>query len=344
VNGQRWVELGALALLVAVALAVLWPFLVPIGWAAILVIATWPLFCRIERGLGGRTGWASAAMTLLMIVLVVGPALLVSVALAAEIRQAFRDLKAWAAAPGVAIPGGLGDLPVIGPALTAWIEHVLADPALLRDWLLARLSRGNIAVAAGNVGRSLAGAAFALLTLFFLYRRGAEILGQVRRAARRLAGERVHSMLHPLGETVRAVMYGMLFTALAQGSLAMLGYWVAGTGSPVLLGAATMLLALLPFGAPIVYVPTSLWLVAQGRPLAGLLLLAWGIVVVSTVDNLIRSWIISGATRVPFLLVFFGVIGGLAAFGSLGLFIGPVSIALLLELWREWTDADAGIA
>lgn len=339
-------QLVALALLLALALAVMWPFLVPIAWAAILAIATWPLFRRIERGFGGRTGWAAAAMTLLMVVLVVGPALLVSISLAAEIRQAFADVKAWAASPAVATPGRLRDLPGIGPTLAAWIERVLADPAVARDWILNRLSRsgGGIAVAAGNIGRALAGAGLALVTLFFLYRDGAVILGQVRRAARRLAGERVHALLHPLGETVRAVMYGMLFTALAQGSLAMLGYWVAGVGSPVLLGAATMLLALLPFGAPLVYVPTSLWLIAQGRLVAGLLLLAWGVLVVSTVDNIIRSWFIAEATRVPFLLVFFGVIGGLAAFGSLGLFIGPISIALLLELWREWTDVEPGVA
>jgi len=342
VNAQRWVELGALALLVAVALAVLWPFLVPIGWAAILAIATWPLFGRVERGLGDRTGWAAAAMTLLMIVLVVGPALLVSVLLATEIRQAFVDLKAWAASPTVAVPGWLRDLPGAGPPLATWIDNVLAEPALLRDWLLARLSGSgvNIAVAAGGIGRALAGTAFSLITLFFLYRHGAAVLGQVRRAAQRLAGDRVHGMLRPLGETVRAVMYGILFTALAQGSLAMLGYWVAGLHSPVLLGAATMLLALLPFGAPLVYVPASLWLLAQGRLLAGLLLLGWGILVVSTVDNLIRSWFIAGATRVPFLLVFFGVIGGLAAFGSLGLFVGPIAIALLLELWRGWTEVE----
>jgi len=115
---------------------------------------------------------------------------------------------------------------------------------------------------------------------------------------------------------------------------------VAGLHSPVLLGAATMLLALLPFGAPIVYVPASLWLLALGHLLPGLLLLGWGILVVSTVDNLIRSWFIAGATRVPFLLVFFGVIGGLAAFGSLGLFVGPISVALLLELWHGWTEVE----
>lgn len=145
-------------------------------------------------------------------------------------------------------------------------------------------------------------------------------------------------MLLPLGQTVRAVTYGILLTALAQGALATLGYWVVGVGAPVLLGAATTFLALIPFGASIVYVPVSGWLLVQGRPVAGLLLLAWGILAVSTVDNVIRSWFISGTTQVPFLLVFLGVLGGLATFGAIGLFVGPVTITLLLLLWREWTE------
>jgi len=202
----------------------------------------------------------------------------------------------------------------------------------------------TIVTTVGDLGRNLAGAGLALFALFFFYRHGSALLSQIERATHRLAGKRVHAMLLPLGQTVRAVTYGMLLTALAQGALATLGYWVAGLGAPVLLGAATTLLALVPFGAPIVYVPVSAWLLVQGRPLAGLLLLAWGILVVSTVDNLIRSWFISGTTRVPFLLVFLGVLGGLATFGAIGLFVGPVTITLLLVLWREWTEAGpAGV-
>lgn len=335
-------QLGGLALLVATALVVLRPFLVPVAWAAVLAFATWPAFRRVEGGLRGRSAWAALVMTGLMVLVVVGPTVAVSLALASEIQQAVQDLKAWAATRHLPLPEWVRQVPWIGGQIANRVEGLLADPAALERWVLAQAGpwARNIAGAVGDVLRNMAGAGVALLTLFFLYRHGGALLPQIQRAARRLAGERVHGMLLPLGETVRAVMYGMLLTALAQGTLAMLGYWIAGLGAPALLGAATTILALIPFGAPMVYVPASAWLVAQGRPLAGVLLLVWGVLVVSTVDNVIRSWFISGATRVPFLLVFFGVLGGLAAFGSLGLFLGPVAISLLLVLWHEWAGGD----
>jgi predicted PurR-regulated permease PerM len=154
----------------------------------------------------------------------------------------------------------------------------------------------------------------------------------------------VDVVLSTLGETVRAVMYGTLATALAQALLVTLGTWVAGLGSPVLLGALTALLALTPVGTPLVYVPASAWLMLQGRVVAGLLLLGWGVLVVSMVDNVIRSWFLHGAARVPFLLGFFGVLGGLLAFGPIGLFLGPITMALLLTLWRDWTRPETTAA
>ncbi len=341
-EGQRWVQLGALALLLALALAVLRPFLIPVAWAAILAYATWPVFRRVEGGLGGRTGWAALVMTVLVVLVVVGPTVTVSVALAIEAQQAFVDLKAWAAARDLSLPARVKGIPVIGPAVADRVEGLLGDPGAIQRWALAQAGPWTryIAATAGDLGRNLAGAGLALLTLFFFYRDGGVLLPQIEGVARRLAGARVHAMFRPLGETVRAVMYGMLLTALAQGALAMLGYWVAGLGAPALLGAATTLLAFIPMGAPMVYVPVSVWLFAQGRPIAGVLLLLWGILVVSTADNVIRSWFISGAARVPFLLVFFGVLGGLAAFGSIGLFVGPIAVTLLVVLWREWTEAE----
>jgi len=343
-RGQRWLELGALALLVATAVATFRPFLVPLAWAAILAYATWPLFRRLEAGMRGRTAWAAGAMTALIVLLVLAPAVLVSVALAAEAQQVYLDLKAWTARQPLVLPAWVGQIPWIGPRVMGRLESLIADPAGAREWLLAQAGPWSrtIVTAAGDLGRNLAGAGLALFVLFFLYRHGSALLPQVERAARRLAGQRVHAMLLPVGQTVRAVTYGMLLTALAQGALATLGYWVAGLGAPVLLGAATTLLALIPFGAPIVYVPVGAWLLVQGRPLAGLLLLAWGVLVVSTVDNLIRSWFISGTTRVPFLLAFLGVLGGLATFGAIGLFVGPITITLLLLLWREWAAPEPG--
>jgi len=127
-------------------------------------------------------------------------------------------------------------------------------------------------------------------------------------------------------------------TALAQGALAGLGYWWARVDGPVLLGAVTALVAMLPFGAPLVWGSIGAWLLVSGEFAAGIGLLLWGALVVSWVDNLIRPLVISSATRIPFLLVLFGVLGGLAAFGLIGLFLGPVILAVLVAVWREWLD------
>jgi predicted PurR-regulated permease PerM len=211
----------------------------------------------------------------------------------------------------------------------------------MQEWVIARtgLLAGLIATTAGDVGRLALDAILTLLTLFFFYRHGGELVPQIHITARRVAGGSVDPLIHTLGETVRAVMYGTLSTALTQALLVALGAWAIGLGSPALLGAVAGFLALTPIGPPLVYVPATVWLIVQGRIGGGLLFLAWGVLVVSMTDNVIKSWFLSGGARIPFLLGFFGVLGGLVAFGPIGLFVGPVAIALLLTLWRNWTAA-----
>ncbi len=130
----------------------------------------------------------------------------------------------------------------------------------------------------------------------------------------------------------------LVATALLQGAVAGLGYWWAGLHAPVLLGAITALVAMIPFGTPFVWGSIGTWLLIRGEVTAGIGLLLWGTLVVSWVDNLIRPLVISSATRIPFLLVMFGVLGGLAAFGLIGLFLGPVILAVLVAVWREWLE------
>src|SRR3972149_6496132 len=302
---QRGAELAGTALIVGAALLVLRPFLVPIAWAAVLAFASWPVFTRIERRLGGGAGRGA-------------PALLATVR----------------------------GLPVVGPELADRLAGILADPARLQEWAVARAGTLVVAItsAAGDVGRFAIETVLIVFTLFFVYRAGGALAPAIDRAARRLGGARTVAMFRPMGQTVRAVMYGTLFTALTQGGLVMIGCWAAGLRAPVLLGALTVLLALTPVGAALVYAPAAGWLLLQGRHLAGTLLLLWGVLVVSMVDNVIRSWFLAGAGRIPFLLGFFGVLGGLAAFGSIGLFLGPAAVALLLALWREWAGGGGAAA
>jgi predicted PurR-regulated permease PerM len=336
---QRWAQIAGVALIVLTSFIVLRPFFVPIAWAAILAYASWPLHTRIDRLTRGRLGLSALAMTILMILVVVVPAVLVTVALVIELQSAYEGLRGWLAAGPGALTTSLRDIPWVGPRAADLIAGLVANPAQAQQWVLARtgLLVGLVATTAGDLGRVVLDAILTLLTLFFLYRHGGELVPLIHGAARRLAGGGVDTLVHTLGETVRAVVYGTLSTALTQALLLALGAWTIGLGSPVLLGALTGLLALTPIGPPLIYVPATIWLLVQGRIVGGLLFLGWGVFVVSMADNLIKSWFLRGAARIPFLLGFFGVLGGLVAFGPLGLFIGPVAIALLLTLWRDWT-------
>src|SRR5207249_4141268 len=264
---QRWVQLAGYALIVGAALMVLSPFLVPLAWAAILAFATWRPYERVRRGLGGRAWLAAALMTTLVVLLVVIPAGLLSLALAAEAGRTFADFRLSALTLPAWFSAALGELPWFGPRLADRLVRALADPSALERWILANAGgwAAAVATAAGNVGRNALDAVLALFTLFFLYRDGPILVPQIQRALQGLGGERFAVMFQPLGETIRAVMYGTLFTALSQGLLAMLGYWAAGLRAPVLLGALTALLALTPAGAALVYVSASVWLLLDGR-------------------------------------------------------------------------------
>lgn len=343
-SSQRLVGLASSALIAGLALYVLNPFLVPITWGAILAYASWPAFMRVERLLGGRNLLAAAIMTCAMILVVVVPAAAISLALATEVQSAYAWVREHlAAGPATAI-AWIRNVPRVGPMFADRIGGALADPANMQQWVLSRLGgwAGTVGSVAAGVGRGVFEIILVLMTLFVFYRHGADLVIRLQRAVERVGGPRMSAMLGPLGGTVRAVTYGTLLTAVAQGALIMLGCWAAGLGAPVLLGAITGVLALTPIGPPLVYVPASAYLAVEGRYLAAGLLLAWGILVISSVDNVIRSWFLSGTASIPFFLGLLGLLGGVVAFGAIGLFIGPVAVALMLTVWREWTDSAPG--
>ncbi len=253
---------------------------------------------------------------------------------------AYAAVTAWLAQGPHTLPDFVLRLPWFGEWLQQLLDQMSSNPAATRaqvgDWLERRI--GEILDLLGGVGRNAAKFGLALLAVFFLYRDGQSLLDQVRHVLHRFLGARVDGYLAAAGATTRAVVYGLVLTALAQGTLAGLGYWVAGVEAPILLGALTALIALIPFGTPFVWGSIGLWLLLNGQVAAGVGLLAWGTLVISWVDNLIRPLVISSATQIPFLLVMFGVLGGLAAFGLVGLFLGPVILAILMAVWREWLE------
>jgi predicted PurR-regulated permease PerM len=316
---------------------VLSPFLASLAWAGILAYATWPLHQWLRERLPGRDNLAALLMTLAVAATLLLPLLWVMFIVAEDVAVASATLKQLATHGLPPLPAGVRAWPA-GEWIAAQYQRVQADPAWTRAQIdaLELTDFTSLKTLVGGVGRNAAKFGLAVFALFFLYRHGDSVLAQFRGVATRWLGEAARGYIQAVGVTVRAVVFGIVLTALAQGLLAGLGYWVAGVSAPALWGMVTALVSLIPFVGPVVWIGLSLGLLAHGEAQAALGLFLWGALVVSWVDNLIRPLVISGPTRIPFLLVFLGVLGGLNAFGLIGLFLGPVLLAVSVAIWREW--------
>jgi predicted PurR-regulated permease PerM len=173
---------------------------------------------------------------------------------------------------------------------------------------------------------------------FFLLRSAPELSDRLAVAVERLAGERGRHLIKVAGDTVRGVIYGILGTAIAQALVAGLGFWIAGVPGAVLLAVLTFFFAVIPFGPPLIWLPASLWLFAQNQPGFGVFMLLWGFLGISSVDNFLRPYLISQGNKMPFALIFCGVIGGALAFGLVGVFMGPTMLAVAFRLIEEWSS------
>lgn len=336
--------LGGLCLLVFL---VLQPFLAPVAWAGILVYVTWPMYERLRRRMSGHATLSALIMTLLLAVVLILPLVWVLLMMRLEVTEAYQKITAQMNLGHIALAPELRNLPVIGTQLGAFFDHLNADPVSFKNQLKIWSDYGlnHAGDLVGGVGRNLAKLGMALLTSFFFYRDGEAFVLQIREILHKVLGARIDGYLEAMGAMARAVVFGIILTALAQGILAGLGYAVAGVDSPVFLTAVTTIAAMIPFGTPFVWGAVCIWLFLQGHMLEAVGLTVWCVVVVSWVDNIIRPIVISSATKIPFLLVMFGVLGGLAAFGMVGLFMGPVILAVMVAVWREWLeDAEAAEA
>jgi predicted PurR-regulated permease PerM len=332
---RRVITTVLLATLVILGFQVLDPFVVPIVWAAILAYVSWPAYQRLVRLLRGRTTIAALIMTLVITAAVIVPLAWLIVIMRVEVVRAYQELNTLLLSGP---PPALLKLPWIGDRLTELSARMAQDPHALsiemHEW--ANRSFVEIARVLGGVSRNAVKLFFAVLSLFFVYRDGEKFASQFARVLEQVLGPRVHNYIEAIGPTVKAVVYGLVLAAVAQGTLAGLGYWIAGVGAPIFLAVLTTVCGLLPFVVPLLWGSVGFWLIATGHTAAGIGLLVWGTIVVSWIDNIVRPFVISRETRIPFLLVMFGVIGGLAAFGLVGLFIGPVILAMLVAIWREW--------
>jgi predicted PurR-regulated permease PerM len=334
---RRLISIALLSILVLLGFRVVEPFIVPVVWAAILAYVSWPAYEWLTRKLGGRALLAASLMTIAVSAAVIVPIAWLAVALRLDLIHAYHQVQDTLV-EGVQLPPVVLKVPWIGDHLRDLAARIAADPHALGLELrkLSDRSFDQIARLVGDIGRNAVKLAFAVLTLFFLYRGGESFAAQVARALGLVLGPRVENYLNAIGQTVKAVVWGLGASAVLQGVLAGLGYWAAGIGAPFFLGALTIVFGIIPFAVPVVWFGVSLWLLVTGHTVAGVSLAVWGAIVIGATDHFVRPVLIARTARIPFLLVLFGVLGGLASFGLVGLFIGPVILAILLAIWREW--------
>lgn len=325
--------------IVLLTFSVLKPFLVPLIWGAILAYVSWPANRRVLRWVGGRPAVAALITTVLVTLALIIPMIWLILLLRVEALAAYAEVQAFLATKPT-LPPALRDLPWVGPWAQELLAELVDNPAALRDQFVFLMEESSVEVSRliGGVGRNAAKLFFAVLSMFFLLRDGPRVLREVRAILEGILGPSVSDYLDAVGATTQAVVYALILGAIAQGAVAGIGYWIFGLQAPVLLGAVTVLIALIPFGAPVVWGSLSIWMLVTGNIGAGIGLILWGVLLVSWMDNIVRPLVISNATRMPFLLVVFGVLGGVLAFGLVGLFIGPVLLAVTLAIWREWLE------
>jgi len=341
---SRIFAVAATALLGLALYQIISPFIGPLVWSLFIAFLLYPLHVRMTRRLGGRENLSAALLTLATFVLLIGPLAALSAAFvsqSADLVQWVQEALAKQTRLGYR---ALADLPLVGPGLQWMRDGLGVRTPQIQSWI-AQGTQYLPQFLAGLGGKIFLGAVntvFAfivmLFMLFFFVRDGARYVGGLRDLIP-MPAQRRETLTQHVAAVTRAVVFGTGMTALAQGTLVCLAFLITGLGSPLVFGVIAALLALLPIGGTaFVWVPAALWLLGHEHWGLALVMLGFG-VMSSSVDNVLRPLLISGRAEVETLTVFIGVMGGAVAFGPIGLFLGPVLLALIIALMRSAIEA-----
>ncbi|MBB5533705.1 AI-2E family transporter [Rhizobium giardinii] len=316
-------------------------FLVPVLAALVIGFASWPIYRRLLAAIGGNRTLGATIAIIAVISFIVAPISLAAVYAVDEVR----DWVDWTIATnkfGAPVPVWLTQIPGAGVWLgTQWAKYV-GHPGAVGE-LVQLVSGSNIGsiyrgvlVVGASAFQSLLTLLFMLITLFFVYRDGEKLVVQLDRLGERILPMRWERVSRIVPLTISSTVTGMGVIAIGEGIVLGVAYWLAGVPSPVTLGIITGIMALIPGGAPLCFTLVSVYLFASGSPFAAAALFAWGTVELFIVDKTLRPRLVGGPISLPFLPTFFGLVGGVKTMGFLGLFVGPVLMALLVAIWREW--------
>ena len=335
---ELWIAGVAATLLGLLCLLVLMPFISAALWAVILCFTTWPIFLRLQAILGGRRSLSALIATLFLTAVIVVPVAILGSTLADNVSSLIAASQKLIQLGPPSPPDWVANTPLIGGHMADYWNY-LNESSSVRLRELARLLPAAKSVAIWG-GRALARGIFeitlSLLIAFFFYRDGQAAANQLHTALHQIAGEeRGDRLLELAGATIRAVVYGVLGTALLQGVVAAIGFAVAGVPGAVSLGFVTFVMSFLPGGPVIVASAAAFWLYRQGSIGWAVFMLAWGLMV-AMLDNVVKPLLISRGGSTPIILVMLGVLGGALAFGVIGMFLGPTLVALGYSLFEQW--------
>jgi predicted PurR-regulated permease PerM len=330
--------------LIAACLWVLRPFLMPMLWASLIVIATWPAMEKLQVRLGGRRGLAVTIMTLAILLVVLVPLTFAVLTIVDHAEGISARVTALSTAAPPAPPEWLERVPFAGGKLAAkWRESAALGPeerlALVTPYT-GRILQWFVDQA-GSVGLTMMQFLLTTIIAAIMYANAEAVRAGVLSFARRLAGSEGEAAAVLAGKAARSVALGVVVTAIVQAALGGIGLFIAGVPAASLLTAVMLVLCLAQVGAGPVLIPAVIWLYWKGSVTWAIVLLVFTVLAL-TVDNVLRPVLIRKGADLPLIMIFAGVVGGLVAFGVVGLFVGPVVLAIASTLLKAWVSGSAG--
>ncbi|MFL6286173.1 MAG: AI-2E family transporter [Pyrinomonadaceae bacterium] len=346
----RWIGLVAATV---VALYLCWtmlqPFIEVLLWAVVLVIVFMPVHRRV-RARVGSPGWSAMISCLLVVVVILVPLTLVTLAIVRELTHIAQSLQSQPGGEGAAQAGVAGLLdpnsPYVGKVLGWMGQYVDLEQFDSQQFIAERLKSLGGAIAGRTLG-FVGGAVgfvvqifFVIFTMYYFFRDGERVREAIY-SILPLDDRRAHEIIDRTQEVISASVYGVLVIALIQGTLGGIAFWALGLPSPLLWGVVMVFLSMIPMaGAFVVWVPAALYLGVTGHWGKAIILTVWGALVIGSVDNFLRPKLVGEKTRLHELLIFFSVLGGLQVFGVIGLVLGPVVVAITIALLDVLRQAD----
>lgn len=337
-------RVGGAALVVVGIYLVLRPFVSALLVAGVLAIATWPAYERLRSRLRGSSTWSATVMLLLILVTVIVPIGLLAEAAGDHLPTLFAAIKGWTVEGGIHVPEQLRNVPILGERAYDLLTSLLADRAQSVALLQRALEpAGRLSLAFVRLlGDGLLQLLLVAFIVFFYYRDGERIAQLTRRISHRLSGEMSDEVLSIVVGTTRSVFISIVGTAAAQALVAYIGFLIAGVPGAFLLAVGTFLLSVVPMGPVVLWGAAAVWLYVQGEAGWAIFMVIWGVAVISSIDNFLKPLLIARGSTLSLALIFLGVIGGVLAFGFIGVILGPVLLALGIALGRAWISAQSG--